>query len=91
MSALLSTFLAFSICSGGMYEGVPRVMPSRVRPSSLSSREVAMPKSTSLTSPWLDRRMLPGLMSRWITPLSWAYSRALQTSYRISMAASLDR
>jgi hypothetical protein len=66
-------------------------MPSRVSPSSVSSWEVAMPKSTSLTSPWREMRMLLGLMSRWMTFLSCAYLRALATSYRISMAASLDR
>ena len=63
ISALLSTLLVSAICSGDMYEGVPNVIPILVKPSSTACFEVAIPKSTSLTSPFFEINILAGLMS----------------------------
>ena len=40
----------------------------------------AIPKSATFTWPALVIMMLPGLMSRWTTPLWWAKPRAAATS-----------
>jgi len=50
-----------------------------------------MPKSASFISPFLDIRMLPGFMSRWITPMECAYARARLASRSIVSDSSLDR
>ncbi len=59
-------------CSGDMYRGVPMTWPVIVRLSSSLSTSLARPKSVTLIRPLLSIRMLPGLMSRWTTPLSCA-------------------
>ena len=66
-----------------MYSGVPTTMPLWVRPlASDSPSTLAMPKSRTLTCsgvlPRLTRTTLPGFMSRWITPWSWAACSAWQ-------------
>ena len=90
-----------SICSGDMYWNVPRIVPSTVSGAlagvSVRRREksapltsasgvkcLARPKSRSLT-PDAVSMMLPGLRSRWITPLLWALSRASAIWTPISM------
>src|SRR5512132_3635065 len=47
-----------------------------------------MPKSVTFTSPRGLSMMLPGLMSRWITPCAWAASSARHTSIAMSIARS---
>src|SRR4029453_1912396 len=47
-----------------------------------------MPKSVTFTSPRASSMMLPGLMSRWITPCAWAASSARHTSIAMSIARS---
>ena len=90
MSARLSTAFPLA-CSGGMYAAVPRITPTSVAPmvsvgefSGLSEAEVSLrfvnafarPKSSSLTTPSGVTMMLAGFRSRWMIPLSWAYSSA---------------
>ncbi len=45
-----------------------------------------MPKSVTFTVPSAASKMLPGLLSRWMTRLRWATSRAEATSAAISAA-----
>jgi hypothetical protein len=52
--------------------------PLTVMPGSCATR--ARPKSVTHSRPSLDSIRLAGLMSRWITPRPWAYSRASATS-----------
>ena len=58
-------------CSGLAYCGVMK--PAAVAPASIETPDssglvnLAIPKSRSLTAPSLVTRMLPGLMSRWMT------------------------
>ncbi len=47
---------------------------------------LAMPKSVTLARPALVNMMLPGLMSRWMTPSTWAKLSASATSAAISAA-----
>ncbi|MBA7684369.1 hypothetical protein ES703_92764 [subsurface metagenome] len=61
--------------------------PVRVISSSLSSSEVAIPKSASFTSPLFEMSTLAGLISLCITPLSWAYFNPLLISFVITSAA----
>ena len=69
-------------CSGAAYCGVRARWPSAVSaaPSAPSSSSLAMPKSSSFTSPSAPTRMLPGLMSRWTTRWLWACATAARTS-----------
>ena len=53
-------------------------MPGSVRAASAIAR--AMPKSATFTRPSRVTRMLPGLMSRWTKPFSWAAAIAWATS-----------
>jgi hypothetical protein len=46
----------------------------------------AMPKSATFTWPLVSTITLPGLMSRWTTPLRWANPSAEATSAPISAA-----
>lgn len=48
----------------------------------------AMPKSITLTTPRLVIITLPGLMSRWTSPISWLISSAASTSAVIFNALS---
>jgi len=59
----------FVICSGAMYVGVPTIAPD---PVTSADWRRAMPKSMIFTEPSEAMRTLEGLMSRWITPRSWA-------------------
>ena len=65
-----------------MYAGVPIATPVAVsRESAPSWIARAMPKSVTIARPLsLSRRMLSGLMSRWITPRPCAYASASATS-----------
>ncbi len=56
----------------------------RFRVASLLDDAWAMPKSATFTCPAGVMRMLPGLMSRWTTPLRWAKASAAATSAVIS-------
>jgi hypothetical protein len=69
MSLRPSRFASPDDCSGDMYEGVPIVSPDCVIESELVDREMARasPKSATSTLP-SESRMLPGLISRWMTP-----------------------
>ena len=61
-----------------MYAGVPIASPvsvSRSSPSAPSAR--AIPKSATRVFPSRVSSMFSGLMSRWITPWSWAYCEGL--------------
>ena len=61
-------------CSGDMYAGEPTPVICVVSWPSRCWNEA--PKSPTLVSPYCESRMLPGLMSRWITPCWNAYSSA---------------
>ena len=68
-----------------MYAGEPHTMPVRVTVAgALALVTLETPKSRSLATTWpLGRRWrktLPGLMSRWMTPFSWASARVRATS-----------
>ena len=52
----------------------------------VSATARAMPKSMTLTAPLLVIMTFAGLMSRWMMPLRWLKSSALQMSATISMA-----
>ena len=87
MSARWSTVESPCACSGDMYCGVPTTLPTRVSfpacgscfASCSSSSILLMPKSSTFTrsepSARSQRKMFPGLRSRWMTPASWAYER----------------
>ena len=77
ISARLST-LSPRACSGLIYPGVPRIMPSAVTPSGASceARDLARPKSKTLTEPSGLSLMLAGFRSRWTMPCSCAASSA---------------
>ena len=62
-------------CSGLTYCAVPSTVPVRV--SRAASRARAIPKSVILTWPSSVTSRLPGLMSRWMTPLRCAAYRPL--------------
>jgi len=79
MSARVSTSRPdISACSGAMYSGVPIICRHSVK-SVLSVRwrsvAFAMPKSMTFGTgfpSWSATSTLPGLRSRWMTPLLWA-------------------
>ena len=54
-----------------------------------SSTARAMPKSITFTAPVEVSMMLPGLMSRWMIPARWEYSRASRTPVTISTASGM--
>ena len=89
MSVRTSTFSP-RICSGDMYAGDPTICPVEV--SSVSpDRSLPIPKSVTFeTSPSVSR-MFAGLMSRWITPRSWAWARASATSATIRTRSLTER
>ncbi len=61
--------------------------PAWVSPASVPALATrAMPKSATFTSPASVTRMLPGLTSRWTTPLRWANPSAAATSVDTSAA-----
>ena len=65
-------------CSGEKYVAVPITAPSCVRPPSCAESSArAIPKSTTLMSPFDAIRMFAGLMSRCTTLLRCAYASAL--------------
>ena len=67
------------ICSGERYCGLPMTEPAIV--SSVDCPvTLAMPKSVTLTRPWVSSRTLLGLMSRWTMPWRWANSSASAVS-----------
>ncbi len=68
-----------------MYDGVPTAAPVRVCRCAPTSR--AMPKSITFTRPARVIMTFAGLMSRWITPLSCAWSSASSTA-RVMRVAS---
>src|SRR5918994_3540209 len=74
-------------CSGDRYEAVPRIAAVWATVSAVVVTR-AMPKSVTFTSPRGSSMMLPGLMSRWITPCAWAASSARHTSIAMSIARS---
>ena len=67
---------------------MPITAPAWVRfwVASLFDDAWAMPKSATFTWPVAVMRMLPGLTSRWTTPLRWAKARAAATSAVTSAA-----
>ena len=66
-------------CSGERYCAVPTTPCDLVIVAAESSRARAMPKSMTLTTPCSEIMMLPGLISRWITPMRCEYSSAFST------------
>ena len=50
-----------------------------------------MPKSMILTRPSSSTRMLPGLMSRWMTPCSWAEDRPRRSAPGVQLALEIHR
>jgi hypothetical protein len=54
----------------------------------VSATARAMPKSITFTSPFGVSITLAGLMSRWMMPARWLYSKASRTSAAISSARS---
>jgi len=76
--------------SGAMYPEVPTsdpVMVFRFAPA-----ELAIPKSVSNALPSGRSSRLPGLTSRWVTPLSWAAcSASAASATRRIVASALSR
>ena len=75
-----------------MYTGVPMAKPTEVMPLSPagpadSDIALATPKSVTTACPAVTRT-LSGLMSRWMTPCSCAYTSASATSRRSRRASS---
>ena len=68
-------------CSGDRYDAVPRIAAVCATVSAVVVTR-AMPKSVTFTSPRGFSMMLPGLMSRWITPCACAASSALAHVHR---------
>ncbi len=66
-------------CSGDRYCAVPTTPWDCVIVAAESSSARAMPKSMTLTMPCTEIMMLPGLISRWITPIRCEYSSAFNT------------
>ena len=72
-----------------MYRGEPTIIPVPVSRSSPAPCVIsdATPKSVSSARPLsASSSTFSGLMSRWMTPCSCAYARALASSDRIAMA-----
>ena len=69
---------------------VPMTMLVAVMAPSGSSTPMSRdrPKSAILMAPSRAMRMFSGLMSRWMTPREWAYSRAAQICGTSRSAAS---
>ena len=63
--------------SGAIHHAVPAARPAcpAPLPPRVSPWSTATPKSASLTSPALLKRMLAPLMSRCVTPWEWRYAR----------------
>ena len=74
-------------CSGDRYAAVPMIAAVCATVSAVVVTR-AMPKSVTFTSPRGSSMMLPGLMSRWITPRACAASSARSTSIAMSIARS---
>ena len=66
-------------CSGAMYCRVPIAKPSAVKSALSASASRAIPKSPRRARP-STRKMLAGLMSRWMMPASCDAARARQRS-----------
>ena len=75
-------------CSGDRYWAVPITCAVCVIVAWASLIARAMPKSMTLTSPFLVTITFPGLMSRWTIPAWWLYSRARRTPETISRMRS---
>ena len=82
-------------CSGAAYFGVNATSPSRVMTvwtaSVSSASSLAMPKSSSLTSPAAVTSTFDGLRSRWMIRLACACATADCTSRTSRMRSSIDR
>ncbi len=77
-------------CSGLMKAGVPIATPApvRVAPDPVDSA-FAIPKSVTMTLPLVpSRRMLSGLISRWMIEKAWAALSASAASFMILRASS---
>jgi hypothetical protein len=73
-----------------MNDGVPMATPAPVSVApELDEIAFAMPKSVTITRPRVpSRRMLSGLMSRWMTETAWAALSASATSFMMRRASS---
>ncbi len=74
-------------CSGDRYEAVPSTAAVCATVSAVVVIR-AIPKSATFTWPVGVSMMLPGLMSRWITPCACAAESAEATDWAISIARS---
>ena len=84
-----------SSCSGAAYSGVSAADCSRVTGPSMpnpdGSSSLAMPKSSSLTSPWVDTKMFAGLRSRCTTSAPCACWTAWHTTRKRRRRSSTER